>query len=432
MAARRTSARARRGIAAYAAVLVLFALSALTVAFLRVGIAFNQSTQSRLDDERALLAAEAAVAESVAAMRAGGTGNVGREDAPAFYADGLLWVETDDVGNSLRRVRATAMVGSGRTSLEVLVFHYPPNFLTTALFSNQTLNVGASALIDSFDSVLGTYAAQVAASGGSFVGSGAVLQSNSDVQLSSAVDIHGDVHPGDDGVVAIPNSSDVSGSLQPSEEDRVLDPVVVPAIPIAGPQVVAGPLTIPPGDHGWTTFEVTSGIVTVQGPARLVLGDWTLRSNTTLVFDTSGGPVEVYVSGQATLASNSGIVTSGQTATDLALYFTGGPGQVVDLNSNAEFYGTIYAPQATVDISSNFEVFGAVAAELLILAANTQIHFDEALLDLVAGQEEFFLTSWSVVELPDVRYRVDRTDPFRLLGVDPAALPVPGDAHDLP
>ena len=103
--------------------------------------------------------------------------------------------------------------------------------------------------------------------------------------------------------------------------------------------------------------------------------------------------------------------------------------KLVELSSNAEFYGTIYAPEATVSISSNFEIFGAVAADLIEVAANVKIHFDEALKDVPPDSEDFLGGAWSVVGFPRDDWMARRTDPFRLLGVDRADLPSPAEAH---
>ena len=53
----------------------------------------------------------------------------------------------------------------------------------------------------------------------------------------------------------------------------------------------------------------------------------------------------------------------------------------IALESNAELYGTLYAPNSRIDIESNFELFGAVMSRTLNISSNARIHYDENLLD---------------------------------------------------
>ena len=420
-----------RGSVTVVALFVVILVSGLTVAFLQLGVSFNREQIRRVDDERALFIAESGLQESIHAMRMGGTGGIGTMAAPARFGDGLVWVDVDDVGVALRRIRSVGMCGSGRVALEGLVFHYAAPLFTTALFSNQSFEIESGVFVDSFDSSLGDYASQLAASGTGYVDSGAITQSNGDVIVGSSVEVHGDIYPGKDESVEVPGSSDVSGALQPAAEDRDMPAVLTPSIPVTGPLSVPadGVTTLASGDHHLSALEVTSGTFTIQGPARLVVDDFDLQSNTDLVLDSSTGPIEIYATGDFLLASNSSIMTTSQSAVGVSLFLVGGPTQVAELRSNSDFYGTIYSPEGTVDIRSNFDVYGSVAAEQLILNANVRVHFDERLSDPPPVPEEFFFTSWSVAGMPNSALATSRLDPYDLMGLDPAAMPSPANAY---
>jgi hypothetical protein len=101
----------------------------------------------------------------------------------------------------------------------------------------------------------------------------------------------------------------------------------------------------------------------------------------------------------------------------------------VELRSNSEFYGILYCPEGTIDVRSNFEIFGSVAAEQVIVNSNSRIHFDEALRALSAGPEIFRFGAWTAAEFPVRAWLLDRSSPFELLGLAPADLPLPFDAH---
>ena len=70
----------------------------------------------------------------------------------------------------------------------------------------------------------------------------------------------------------------------------------------------------------------------------------------------------------------------------------------VQLSSNADFVGAIYAPKITYSLGSNFDVYGSIICGRLTLASNGEIHFDEALLYDGEGEPEYDVRLWH--ELP--------------------------------
>ena len=156
-------------------------------------------------------------------------------------------------------------------------------------------------------------------------------------------------------------------------------------------------VTIPPGNHHYGSLTVSKGTLTVKGPATLVLDAFSLKSGTKLAIDAADGPVKIYGTGNFVLASNSTVTTSTQRATDLEVQITTNNtvgGKIVDLSSNTEFMGTIYAPNAKLTITSNFEVFGGIKAGFIEMASNSKIHFDEDLLYDEKVKGVFELVSW--------------------------------------
>jgi hypothetical protein len=326
------------------------------------------------------------------------------------------------------------MIGSGRVALEQLVFHYADPVFSAALFSDQNLVLESNVLIDSFNPDLGTYASQAAALGTGYVDAGAVVISNGDIVVKSSTNVYGDVHAGESSDLTRKASSSVDGTIQNLTTPRPLPPVTEPVLPQTMPWTVpgGGSSTLSPGLYGFTSVSVGTGAqATIRGPATLVVDDFGLRSNSTLTFDTSGGPIALYISGAFSLDSNSAIVTPGASAADLSLYLTGGGGQTAVLNSNSKYHGSIYAPGVTVDIRSNFEVFGAVAAGHVIVNSNVRIHFDESLRALGQPNEQFEAATWSPTGFPIPAFSTDRRDPFLLVGRPPGELPAPADAHEL-
>ena len=423
----------RRGSVSIAALLIVMAIAGLMVAFIQVGLSFTREQSSRLDREQAFELAEAGLAESLYAMRLGGTGNVGTRALPATHGHGVIWTTVTDIGNDIKRVESCSMYGRERIALELLVFHFEAPLPTTALFSHDNLFIEANVLIDSFDSALGDYATQLAAMGGDHVGDGAVVQTNGSLAIAPSTEIYGDAHPGMDSTSTVAGSSSVSGSLEPMPMVRAMPPVSVPPIPSSGAYATSAlNEVLPAGDFNFSSLTIGTGdSLTLTGPSRIVLGDWTLRSNSAFHIDAAAGDVEIYISGALDLASNSSITTSNASAIPLSLFFTGGPTQVASLKSNSEFHGTIYAPEGRVEVSSHFEVFGAIAASEIECNSNVKIHFDEAL-HTVSLEHDFIAASWSRAAFPDRTLTANRGDPFQLVGFQRHELPQLAAAHDLP
>jgi hypothetical protein len=68
---------------------------------------------------------------------------------------------------------------------------------------------------------------------------------------------------------------------------------------------------------------------------------------------------------------------------------------LLDFDSNAKMYASIYAPNALVEINSNFELFGALMAKELILDSNCKIHYDESLAEAdIYSTTNFEVIGW--------------------------------------
>lgn len=423
----------RAGSVLLVAVMITMLVATMTLAFLQIGVRFSRELSTRIDDERSMMLAEAALEESLVAMRSGASGTVATAAAPARQGDGVCWATATQVGVSLRQVQAAGMVGAGRAAVQRLVFIYPPGSLENfAIFANNDLTLESNVLVDSFDSDAGTYATQLAMTGTGYVSDQAITGSNGQITVNSSVNVWGDLHPGVGLDVSVPGSSSVSGSLQSLPEPVLLPAVTTPTLPIMGNlNVVLPGFLLPAGDYTFGTFKTFSNTsITVKGPARIVLDTLTLNSNSTLTLDTNTGPIEIYVKGASSLASNASIITTKKSAVDASLYFVGGPTQNAALNSNSDFYGRIYSQQGKITVNSNFRVYGSLVADRLVLNANAQVHYDEALRNGIAADEYAYVPfGWAIAGFPAPALLSDRRDPFVLLGVLPSDLASPAASH---
>lgn len=430
----RAPSRARRGAALVAALAAVLFVSVLMSAFLQVGLSVQREHTGRLEGERGLQLAETALAEGRNAMRFGGTGEVATADAPARFGGGVAWVVATDLGSYRTRLEGHAMIRSARESVELIVRREASAPVPTGIFSHLPLTIESSTLIDSFDPALGSYADQLAASDTGYVGSDAFVSSNGDIKVDNSASIAGDVAAGPGMDLLLANDGSVTGSTAPAQNPFDLLPVSAPTIASSGALAVSGggSTVVPSGDHHFTDVEVgVGGSLLVVGPARVVMDAFDVNSNADVTFDTTLGPIEVYSTGAFDLSSNSSIWTPGEPS-DMTLYLVGGPGQSISLDSNSEFHGVIYGPEATVHVSANFEVFGAVQAYEVDLAANVELHYDESLSESGVIQALVVVESWRRIPFPDAAALRDRRDPLQVLGVSAADLPLLNAAAPAP
>ena len=81
-------------------------------------------------------------------------------------------------------------------------------------------------------------------------------------------------------------------------------------------------------------------------------------------------------------------------------------------------------------IGKNFELFGAASAGQLICDPKALLHFDLNLLNPNAGGSSagYQFLSWRVIDIPS-KPRMNRMDPFHVLGVERGSLPKPSESH---
>ena len=152
----------RRGSVIVLSLVVLTALMMLGAALYRFATAADREMSGREDDRRAFYLAEAGVAEAMVALRAGATGEIASRITPAYLSEGIVWVTATEPDDANRvRLLSTAMAGSGRAAVEVVVENLGMAPLFRAVLnSREELTLNAGVLVDSFDSELGTYASQ--------------------------------------------------------------------------------------------------------------------------------------------------------------------------------------------------------------------------------------------------------------------------------
>lgn len=128
---------------------------------------------------------------------------------------------------------------------------------------------------------------------------------------------------------------------------------------------------------------VDLGAISLSGNATrtIVAGTYTASSlsisgNARLIIDSTLGPVHLYVSGAISIAGN-GINNVSAVPSDFNLVATGNAG--VDFSGNANFAGTVYAPNSTLSLSGNGTMYGAFVGAAMRVSGNGAIHYDRLL-----------------------------------------------------
>lgn len=425
-----------RGVVLLLTVVVVMALAALAFAYLGMGMSSNREATHGVHDKQALYLAEAGLAEAITALRIGYSGRVGSRKMPARLGDGVFWVDATDQGSDRHQLDIVGLKGFGKAALRVVVQRTAAADVAGGLvgaFGDRSVVMESNTFVDSYDSRRGTYAEQQVNTmrGQSYAGSASGASSNGSIAVGSSAFVFGFARPGPSDSVRMRSNAYVGGETVPADEPLTLPPVEVPTIPGGGPlNTNGGRVLISSGNRGYTRFEVDGGTVVVQGPAKIVVDEFRIRSNSKFIVDPTNGPVELYVRGKMILDSNTYVGSIDRDPSQLKISVAGT--DTVELRSNDTLVGSLYAPQTTVRIQSNSQIFGSVTAGTLQMESNTSVHVDMGLAGNGTGrpgEPKIEVLSWSIAPVP-VDLRGD-ADPFQLLGVDKRDLPTAEEAYDL-
>ena len=420
--------------------LVIFSLMVLSGGIFFLNSRQQAEVNSASADRRAFYLAEAGVAEAMTAMRQGSSGAIGvDQNDPATLSDGILWVQaqTNPATPGFTQLTSTAMVGSGRAALQVLIEDttQAPLF-PNVLNSREQLTVNADVVLDSYDSSAGTYASQKVnthTSGIMYAGSNGDVSSNKDIIINANAHIFGDATPGPGYGVTLNTGSVVTGSTAPAPTPFAFPPIVVPPLPAGGPFAVApaGSTTIPAGKHSFSSLAIgKDATLTVQGPAQIVVDDFIGDKDARLVIDASAGPVTVFV--RNTYTHISGFESLAAPGSPMALAWMIEGTQAITFPSASKVRGAFYAPKADITFTSNNEAWGSFAGNRVSMSSSMNFHYDEVLSQYWNGgtgpnNDPLQIRSWQVVDVQPASLMKDRRNPFAVLNLSKANLPSPAN-----
>lgn len=150
----------QRGSALALALLAVTFVALLGAGFVSVSGSLAKRQTAEVEKIQAFYLAEAGLAESFQAVRIQRTGQVGSEEAPASFGDGLVWVDATQGDKGQVELRSNALFGAGRASLSLVV---EPVEISLGFFGNEAVVIESVILVDGFDSQQGGYSTQLSA-----------------------------------------------------------------------------------------------------------------------------------------------------------------------------------------------------------------------------------------------------------------------------
>jgi hypothetical protein len=450
---RHTSDPSRRGSALLAVVAMTLTIAMLSAILLQQSVGHLQRQSGAIDKKQALYLAEAGLAEGLASLRAGNSGNIGTETTPAAFGDGAFWVEAREDANGLFLLEATGIAGTARATLETIVepVFAPVAALGLVGLEGVTIEAGAAvgpylgdpevlsimadeaddpavaeyldALADAADATLELGLDLVAG----ILGGGAtppeipfqlVVGSNGQIRvqggLLSPTVVVGDLAPGPDSAVELGLGVDVAGSTAPRTSKIEPPTIQRPDLPMepAFNLPAGATLGVGPDARNFGAVQLGAGsTLRISGPATLVTRTLSVGDNARLEIDPSGGPVDIYTVGGVKFGRGAELVNLAESASGLRLHVEGAGGADIDRDGRPDpavtlpqagpLHLQLVAPAADVTVPAGQRLFGSVAAGRLTIGRGAQVLFDNALLATDERDAALEIVSWKVLEIPE-------------------------------
>lgn len=440
----------KRGSALVFSLMMVGIVTVTGVAMMQVHIARGRRQGQATDNKRALYIAEAGIAEAYLAVAQGRTGNIGSQDLPAQFANGVYWVEAEEGDDGQVALLSHGLCRTGRFSLSVVVERTFDPIASLGMFGGEEVVVGQGAVIDGFDSRRGEPTPLGDLLGGVLGGllnidGHAVVNSNGEVVVESALLnsalIHGDAHPGPGQSVTVEPGSSVTGSTLPRKSVVALPDLEEPALSSDGDVSVArGSMVLPTGELRYGRVSLRDGqALTLTGPSTVVLDHLALEPGAELRINSEDGVVTLYVG--ESIHVGEGAQIRNLQSDPVGFVMLVGADDPVDIDEDGtlddpytfsptgQFDGFVYSPYNDFVVPSDLHLRGGVVAQRLVLEPGSRLSYDHALraTDITfSGLPR--LVAWRIIALPDLPIVNLREDPLAQLKRDGVTPTKSGDA----
>jgi hypothetical protein len=251
--------------------------------------------------------------------------------------------------------------------------------------SSDSLQLGAnpssSITVDSWDSSTGLYPAGQAYSGANLMTN---AEGNGRIELRASTAVYGDVGLGPAGKAATINPG-AMGAIPPNEylsrsiaaSRTTLPSITGPGTSVTDASFSGQTATLAPGE--WRNVSLANSTVTFTAGTYRVR-DMSDTTPSTLSFDTTAGPIWVYVGGSFNL-NNTTLqqVNNARPISPRYVSLICTANDPMTLQGGAQAYLTLYAADSVVDYRR--DLYGALAAHRVVMTTggSAGLHFDRAL-----------------------------------------------------
>ena len=289
-------------------------------------------------------------------------------------------------------------------STMVVLEEVPSSLFDYAVFGGEgCVDLSSNSIIDSYDSSLGEY-------GGVNMGSMGNLGTNSSgygcIDLGSNSEIFGNAISGTgsdpDIDIIVRGNAQIHGEKQSLSRPKVMSSVLAPeGLTYMGDYYLDGESSDTISASGeYASFRISSNAtVTITADVILyITGDFSMISNSQLEI-AAGVSATIYLGGTYVQESNTSINNLSEDPTQLMIFGTDSFTGEMEWNSNSDFWGAVYVPNAHVSFRSNTEFYGSIISKSFELQSNSRIHYDMALegisIELESSEDSIYkVKSW--------------------------------------
>ncbi len=251
-----------------------------------------------------------------------------------------------------------------------------------ALWGIDSVNLGGTVRLDSYDPALGPY-------GGTNIGDKGAIGSNGNVGMTGNTSVMGDVAYGPTGTFTTTSNVTVSGDIIHLEEPRYFPPLPTFTVGSGNMNVKNGTTTLDPGAYGNVSIG-SNGILQLHS-GNYYFDSISEGATATLVILNEPGTTTIFIKSALDL-SGQGVLNPGGDPTKLTVVYAGT--SQLKLVGGTGFYGEVYAPNAEIKLSGNSDFYGAFIGKTVTDQGTPSIHFDEGALKNNMIQRPFRIITW--------------------------------------
>jgi Tfp pilus assembly protein PilX len=146
------------------------------------------------------------------------------------------------------------------------------------------------------------------------------------------------------------------------------------------------------GNYQVGTFQMNASetMVVASNATLYVTGDFTINGQAS-IYVAPGGNLKLYLGGNDNKLNGGGISNGSGVATNLSIYGLN-TASSIKYAGNAQFIGTVYAPQSDVVMTGTSDVFGAIVGKTITTGGSMTFHYDES---LGGGNSKYIVVSWT-------------------------------------